>query len=71
LGREGYVSDQYRGLGGTITYRKYVTMQDEQETLVEGVLDEYCRARCLAPQAMGGVPRDFVYRLLDLWVKNV
>jgi toluene monooxygenase system protein E len=24
-----------------ITYRKYVTMQDEQETVVEGVLDEY------------------------------
>jgi len=24
-----------------ITYRKYVTMQDEQETIVEGILDEY------------------------------
>lgn len=24
-----------------MTYRKYVTMQDEQETVVEGVLDEY------------------------------
>jgi toluene monooxygenase system protein E len=24
-----------------ITYRKYVTMQDEQETVVEGILDEY------------------------------
>ena len=24
-----------------ITYRKYVTMQDEQETVVEGVMDEY------------------------------
>jgi toluene monooxygenase system protein E len=24
-----------------ITYRKYVTMQDEQETVVEGVLDQY------------------------------
>ena len=24
-----------------LTYRKYVTMQDEQETVVEGVLDEY------------------------------
>jgi toluene monooxygenase system protein E len=27
-----------------ITYRKYVTMQDEQETVVEGVLDEYSAA---------------------------
>jgi toluene monooxygenase system protein E len=24
-----------------LTYRKYVTMQDEQETVIEGVLDEY------------------------------
>jgi toluene monooxygenase system protein E len=24
-----------------ITYRKYVTMQDEQETVIEGILDEY------------------------------
>jgi len=28
-----------------ITYRKYVTMQDEQETVVEGVLDEYGAAQ--------------------------
>ena len=28
-----------------ITYRKYVTMQDAQETVVEGVLDEYGSAR--------------------------
>src|SRR5215467_16398749 len=27
-----------------ITYRKYVTMQDEQETVAEGVLDEYSAA---------------------------
>jgi hypothetical protein len=27
-----------------ITYRKYVTMQDEQETVIEGVLDEYSAA---------------------------
>ncbi len=27
-----------------LTYRKYVTMQDEQETVVEGILDEFgCR----------------------------
>jgi len=26
-----------------LTYRKYVTMQDEQETVVEGILDEYVR----------------------------
>ena len=28
-----------------LTYRKYVTMQDEQETVVEGVLDEYGSAQ--------------------------
>jgi toluene monooxygenase system protein E len=28
-----------------ITYRKYVTMQDEQETVIEGVLDEYGPAK--------------------------
>lgn len=28
-----------------ITYRRYVTMQDEQETVVKGVLDEYGPAR--------------------------
>ncbi len=26
-----------------LTYRKYVTMQDEQETVVEGIMDEYGR----------------------------
>jgi toluene monooxygenase system protein E len=36
-------ADDWRGFRDPdeITYRKYVTMQDEQETVVEGVLDEY------------------------------
>jgi toluene monooxygenase system protein E len=39
-------ADDWRGFRDPdeITYRKYVTMQDEQETVVEGVLDEYGRA---------------------------
>jgi toluene monooxygenase system protein E len=40
-------ADDWRGFRDPdeITYRKYVTMQDEQETVVEGVLDEYGPAR--------------------------
>jgi toluene monooxygenase system protein E len=36
-------ADDWRGFRDPdeITYRKYVTMQDEQETVVEGILDEY------------------------------
>jgi hypothetical protein len=36
-------ADDWRGFRDPdeLTYRKYVTMQDEQETVVEGVLDEY------------------------------
>lgn len=36
-----------------LTYRKYVTMQDEQETVVEGIMDEYGRVNhdaSLSPQ---------------------
>jgi toluene monooxygenase system protein E len=38
-----------------VTYRKYVTMQDEQETVVEGVLDEFGKVNhdaALSPQWM-------------------
>ena len=40
-------ADDWRGFRDPdeIIYRKYVTMQDEQETVVEGVLDEYGPAR--------------------------
>jgi len=40
-------ADDWRGFRDPdqMTYRKYVTMQDEQETVVEGVLDEYGPAR--------------------------
>ena len=36
-------ADDWRGFRDPdeITYRKYVTMQDEQETVVEGIVDEY------------------------------
>jgi toluene monooxygenase system protein E len=36
-------ADDWRGFRDPdqMTYRRYVTMQDEQETVVEGVLDEY------------------------------
>jgi toluene monooxygenase system protein E len=36
-----------------VTYRKYVTMQDEQETFVEGILDEFGKVNhdaALSPQ---------------------
>src|SRR5258706_9145932 len=38
-----------------VTYRKYVTMQDEQETVVEGILDEFGKVKhdaALSPQWM-------------------
>jgi toluene monooxygenase system protein E len=40
-------ADDWRGFRDPdeMTYRKYVTMQDEQETVVEGVLDEYGPAK--------------------------
>jgi toluene monooxygenase system protein E len=39
-----------------LTYRKYVTMQDEQETVVEGILDEFAKVNhdaTLSPQWLG------------------
>ena len=58
-----------------ITYRKYVTMQDEQETVVEGVLDEYGPAQrdaLLADQWVEGLatlftPTRFPVHALQMW----
>ena len=58
-------ADDWRGFRDPdqITYRTYVTMQDEQETVVEGSPGRVRpgRARCLAARAVGGVPRDLVH----------